>query len=225
MRGLATSGSPIARSPPQYPANFSSESSPDGEVQLPLHLCYEDFLIGAMKERWQVASSACSIAASRASELSINWFGGEPLAARKIVLRLSSHASRLCKEHGVILRGGLTTNAYLLNFDLFEELVSYDQRFFQITFDGWSEGHDTVRKLAGGGGTFDRIWRNLEATRGSAQDFDILIRMHVRRDNFGSIETLVDNVARTSGTTGAPGRFRASADLGGEGGKSVAAAA
>ncbi len=138
------------------------------------------------------------------------------------MLRLSSYAKRLCDEHDVVLRGGLTTNAYVLNFPLFEELVSYDQRFFQITFDGWEEGHNAVRKLAGGGATFDRIWSNLVATRASRQDFEILIRIHVRRDNHRSLETLLENIARTFGDDRRYNLdFEHLRDLGGEGGKSV----
>jgi len=185
--------------------------------------CYEDFMIGAMKESVQRGIERfLDQRVPELSQLSINWFGGEPLAARKIVLRLSSYAKCLCDKHGVALRGGLTTNAYVLNFPLFEELVSYDQRFFQVTFDGWEEGHNAVRKLAGGGATFDRIWSNLVATRASRQEFEILIRIHVRRDNHRSLDTLLENVARTFGNDRRYSLdFEHLRDLGGDGGKSV----
>ena len=185
--------------------------------------CYEDFLIGKMREPVQQGiERLMEKRIPELSELSISWFGGEPLAARDVVLRLSSHASRLCREHGVTLHGGLTTNAYVLNFALFEELLSYDQRFFQITLDGWGDSHDVVRRLANGGGTFARIWGNLEATRQSRENFTILIRVHVRRDNFVSVETLVENIARTFGDDPRYQLdFEHLRDLGGEGGKSV----
>lgn len=185
--------------------------------------CYEDFAIGRMKEPvLQGIERLMERRIPELTELSISWFGGEPLAARDVVLRLSSYAKKLCDEHGVALRGGLTTNAYVLNFQLFEELLSYDQRFFQITLDGWETDHDAVRKLANGGGTFDRIWRNLRATRESGEDFTILIRIHVRRDNHASVETLVDNIAQTFGTDPRYQLdFEHLRNLGGEGGKSV----
>jgi uncharacterized protein len=185
--------------------------------------CYEDFLIGKMKESVQLALERfMERRIPELAHLSIDWFGGEPLLAKKVVLRLASYASRLCNEHGVSLHGGMTTNAYLLVPELFEELLSYDQRFFQITLDGWEEAHDVLRRRADGGGTFDRIWANLLATRASAENFNILIRIHVRRDNHASLETLLDNIARSFG-----GDSRYSLDfehlrnLGGEGGKSV----
>jgi uncharacterized protein len=185
--------------------------------------CYEDFKIGKMKEAVIVGIERyMDRRIPELSKLSLSWFGGEPLIARDAVLRISAHASRLCKDYGVALEGGLTTNAYILDFDLFEELLSYDQRFFQITLDGWREGHDAVRRRAKGRPTFDRIWENLLATRGSRENFHIMIRVHVRRDNRSSLEALLDNIASAFG-----GDARYTLDfehlrnLGGEGGKSV----
>jgi len=185
--------------------------------------CYEDFAIGKMKE--PVLQGIERFLARRVpelTELATDWFGGEPLVARDVVLRLSSYASRLCKEQGVALRGGMTTNAYLLNFALFEELLSYDQRFFQVTLDGWERGHDVLRKLASGRGTFERIWDNLLATRASGQDFHIQIRIHVRRDNRESLETLLDRIAESFGNDPRYTLdFEHLRNLGGAGGKTV----
>lgn len=185
--------------------------------------CYEDFAIGKMKEPvLQGIERLMDRRIPDLSELSLSWFGGEPLAARDVVLRLSSYASRLCREYGVALQGGLTTNAYVLSYALFEELLSYDQRFFQITLDGWESGHDAVRKLANGGGTFERIWANLQATKRSTEPFTVLLRIHVRRDNYASVETLIENIARTFGAdTRYKLDFEHLRNLGGEGGKSV----
>jgi uncharacterized protein len=185
--------------------------------------CYEDFQIGKMKEPVQLALERfMALRIPELSHLSIDWFGGEPLVAKQVVLRLASFASRSCNDHGVTLHGGMTTNAYLLTPELFEELLSYDQRFFQITFDGWEQGHDVLRRLANGGGTFERIWGNLLATRASPEHFRILIRIHVRRDNYGSLEQLIDNLAQAfGGDSRYELDFEHLRNLGGEGGKSV----
>lgn len=185
--------------------------------------CYEDFMIGKMKE--PVVAGLERFMERRIPELShfsISWFGGEPLMAKNIVLRLAAHANRLCNDHGVALEGGMTTNGYVLDLGLFEELLSYNQRFFQITLDGWQDGHDAVRRRANGRGTFERIWENLAATRRSSENFHIMIRVHVRRDNRSSLETLLDNIASMLG--GDPRYtldFEHLRNLGGEGGKSV----
>lgn len=185
--------------------------------------CYEDFMIGKMKE--PVIAGIERFMERRIPELSqfsISWFGGEPLMAKNIVLRLAAQANRLCKDHGVALEGGMTTNGYVLDLALFEELLSHNQRFFQITFDGWQDGHDAVRRRANGRATFERIWENVTATRRSSENFHIMIRVHVRRDNRTSLEALLDNIASTLG--GDPRYtldFEHLRNLGGEGGKSV----
>lgn len=185
--------------------------------------CYEDFMIGKMREPVQQAIQR--FLDRRVPELrglSLTWFGGEPLVAKSVVLRLSSYASRLCREHDVQISGGITTNAYLLNFELFEELLSYGQRFFQITLDGWGDGHNAVRKLANGKGTFDRIWENLLAMRRSSENFEIQMRIHVRRENYESLETLLDHIADEFGDDR---RFTLDFEhlrnLGGEGGMTI----
>ena len=185
--------------------------------------CYEDFAIGRMKAPVQQAiERLMDRRIPELSTLSINWFGGEPLVARDVVLRLSRHASRLARENGVEFTGGLTTNAYLLDRALFEELVSYNQTFFQITVDGWEADHDVVRRLANGRGTFSRIWQNLQGIASSDLDCEILIRIHVRRDNYLSLETLVRNIATTFGRDPRFSLdFEHLRNLGGEGGKSV----
>lgn len=185
--------------------------------------CYEDFKIGQMSSEIQSSlEMLMSLRIPELDEMSINWFGGEPLAAQSVVLRLSAHANRLCDDHGVILSGGLTTNAYRLHFDLFEELVSYRQNFFQITLDGFGEVHDAVRKLANGKGSFQKIWDNLAQTKRSEKQFRVLIRIHVRRDNIDSLELLMAELGKTFG--GDPRYeldFEHLRNLGGEGGLTV----
>jgi len=185
--------------------------------------CYEDFKIGKMPE--VVQASIERFMDRRIPELShfaLHWFGGEPLVARNIVTRLSSYAHRLCEEFGISLSGSITTNAYLLEQSLFRELVSYRQRFFQITLDGCEEEHNAVRKLANGRGTFERIWSNLVATKKVEEEFTIQIRIHARRQNYMSLKALVRQLAQEFGRDGRYQLdFQHLRDLGGEGGKSI----
>ncbi|MFN7718556.1 MAG: radical SAM protein [Sphingomonadaceae bacterium] len=156
------------------------------------------------------------------ASLQLSWFGGEPLVAKDIVLRIASFAHRLCDVHGVSFSGGLTTNAYLLKKDLLEELLSFRQNFFQITLDGFGDIHDAVRKQAGGKGSFDRIWNNLLDARSVASHFSIQLRIHVRRDNVSTLPILMNELGRNFAKDK---RFTLDfehlRDLGGGGGKSV----
>src|SRR5580693_1893213 len=84
--------------------------------------CYEDFKVGRMSEGVQRGIELLLInRAPTLNLLNLSWFGGEPLLARDIVLRLSRHAFSLSKKYGFRLTGGLTTNGYLLNKELAAE--------------------------------------------------------------------------------------------------------
>lgn len=185
--------------------------------------CYEDFEIGKMSRGLQRGFE--KLLEKRIPDLkllSFSWFGGEPLLAKDVVLRLSRFAKQLCVENDVIFRGGLTTNAYLLDFELASQLLDANQNFFQVTLDGTAEQHNKLRRRADGEGTFNTIWRNLEAMLRLDGDFDCQIRLHLRRENIDDMTNLVREIARTFG---ADQRFRMDfqhlRDMGGEGGKSI----
>ncbi|MDB5431628.1 MAG: radical protein [Caulobacter sp.] len=196
---------------------------PTERCNLRCSYCYEDFAIGKMSEATQrgiellLARRVPGLVALR-----LSWFGGEPLMAKDVVLRLSEYAHVLCTEHGVRLDGGLTTNAVQLDLDLFRRLLAARQNFFQITLDGWGATHDAVRKHADGRGSFERIWHNLVAMRAVDETFEVVIRVHVRREN---IEAMPELMAQLGAHFGGDERFRLDfehvRDLGGVGGASV----
>lgn len=196
---------------------------PTEKCNLRCTYCYEDFKIGRMSE--VVQRSIELYLEQRIPQLNglrFSWFGGEPLVAKDVVLRLSRFAAGLSARNGVVFQGGLTTNAYHLDIQTFLELLACGQNFYQITLDGWREKHDEVRRFANGRGSFDRIWTNLIALKGVEADFEILLRIHVRRDNIDSLPLLIENVAEEFGCDR---RFRLDfehlRDLGGEGGKTI----
>lgn len=185
--------------------------------------CYEDFKIGKMSSA--VQSGIQKFLDRRVPELEqlrLSWFGGEPLLAKDVVLRIARHAFELCESYNVQFSGGLTTNAYLLSLPLAKELLALRQKSFQITLDGHGETHDVLRRRADGKGTFDVIWANLLALRSLDDRFDVSVRVHVRRDNLDNLAVLMDELAKAFKNDK---RFRLNfqhlRDLGGEGGKTI----
>lgn len=196
---------------------------PTEKCNLRCTYCYEDFAIGRMSETTQTAIER--LLERRVPDLELlelSWFGGEPLAAKDVVLRLSRFAHKLCTEHGVKFRGGMTTNAVQLSPDLLGSLLDCNQSFFQVTLDGWRSVHDEVRKYADGRGSFDQIWDNILAAKRLDMDFEFVLRIHVRRNN---IETLDEFMRELGAAIGDDDRFRLDfqhlRDLGGAGGKTV----
>jgi uncharacterized protein len=185
--------------------------------------CYEDFVLGRMSEATQRAiERLLERRIPELKQLSLSWFGGEPLVAKDVVLRIAAFAHRLCERCGTDFSGGLTTNGYLLRRELFEELVSLRQNFFQITLDGFGEAHDAVRKRAGGRGSFDRIWSNLLDMRSVNARFRINLRIHVRRERLDALPLLMKELGHAFADD--PRfvlEFEALKNLGGAGGKTV----
>lgn len=162
--------------------------------------CYEDFAIGAMKP--SVVSALKGFIDNRVQTLktlSLSWFGGEPLLAKRVVLDVGKHAYDQCRKLGVHMRGGLTTNGYLLSESTFLELHSIDHRYFQVTLDGTGKTHDLTRRRADGKGTFDQIWGNLVAIKSLDLEFLITLRVHVGPSNLDDLPTLIDMINDTFG--------------------------
>ncbi len=163
--------------------------------------CYEDFQNPRMSE--PVVRAIERFLRRRAPGLdflTLSWFGGEPLLAFDVIERIQSCArSQLEVRPGLEIRTSITTNGYLLSDDRFARLLELGVTRYQISLDGPRETHDRRRIQAGGRGTFDRIWANLQAARRSQGDFEILIRIHADRDNRSFLPGFLHRLAKTFG--------------------------
>lgn len=81
--------------------------------------------------------------------LSIAWFGGEPLLSFEVIERLSIKFIALAKQYGVSYTSSLTTNGYYLTDipNIIERLKECQIDSFQITLDGAPEDHNRIRHL------------------------------------------------------------------------------
>ena len=153
--------------------------------------CYESFRLKRM-EPWVVQGVKRLIGRRAAGlrALSISWFGGEPLLALDVMEDVLRHVGNLRREFPSLeFTSDATTNASLLTRPVLERLAALQVRRYQVTFDGPREFHDRKRVLAGGRGTFDRIWGNLLALKASQAAFSIMVRVHVDHENVEAIES------------------------------------
>lgn len=185
--------------------------------------CYEDFELGKMSETTQRAIERfLDKRVPELKQLNFAWFGGEPLVAKDVVLRLSRYAKKLCDLHDVEFRGHLTTNGYQLDVKLATDLIECGQRSYQITVDGWEDAHDVLRQRADGKGTFKRIWSNLIGLKKINTFFEVQVRIHVRRDNLQNLFILMEKFAiEFNGDARFTLDFQHLRDLGGEGGATI----
>ena len=163
--------------------------------------CYEDFQYKRMEP--SVVRGVKNLLSRRVPDLetlTISWFGGEPLLARNIMEEVLVHVRHLQDQHlSLQLSSDVTSNGYLLSRDLFERLLELGVLSYQISFDGSREWHDRKRVLAGGKGTYDRIWQNLLALRSVPGEFTIMVRLHADRDNAPSLPAFIDEYADAFG--------------------------
>ncbi|ENU93601.1 hypothetical protein F971_00859 [Acinetobacter vivianii] len=153
--------------------------------------CYEDFEVGKMLP--EVVDNVKKFINNRldvVDHLHLSWFGGEPLIAQDILLDIANHAFQESKKRNKKLTGSFTTNAYHLTVELAKQFHEINHNKYQISLDGYQEQHDKTRKLASGKGTFNKIWTNLINLKDSDIQFEILLRLHITRENFESMKVL-----------------------------------
>jgi uncharacterized protein len=138
--------------------------------------CYESFLRGTMSEEIQQAIERFVESHAQLDVMNLQWFGGEPLLARDVVLRITSAARRHSAAVGATFFSGATTNGYLLTPAVADAIIPAGVTSFQITLDGTEHDHDERRVGAAGEKTFATIMSNLRYLRDSSHEFTVMIR-------------------------------------------------
>lgn len=108
---------------------------------------------------WEVARMSVDLLfrESRDSkELSIIFFGGEPLLSWDVMRKVIEYSTNLANSMGKKMHYSITTNGVLLN----EEVLIFSQRYrlmFLLSLDGDKETHDLHRHFPNGKGTFEIV--------------------------------------------------------------------
>ncbi len=170
--------------------------------------CYEDFMKGAMKPDVinGIKKYISTSLDAQTEKLAIEWFGGEPLAAKHVILDLSEYFIEIAKKHDITYQASMTTNGYLLDSDTFSLLYELGIKSYQITIDGPPEIHNKRRPLRSGLETFQRVWENLTALQKTDKDFSVILRTNVDNDNYDRMKEWFSWLANTS--IGNDKRFR-----------------
>jgi uncharacterized protein len=122
--------------------------------------------------------------------LHVTWFGGEPLLAFDVVVKLCEALTALCSERNCAFIQSMITNGSLLD----EKKVAFLSRqknfqSIQITLDGPPETHDRRRPTVGNKPTFFRI---LENVKRAAEVLPISIRVNIDRTNYRDLDRFID---------------------------------
>lgn len=123
---------------------------------------------------WDIAQRAVDLLiknSRNSKELSIGFYGGEPLLEYQLIQKVV----RYSKEKAGIknLQFGMTTNGYMIT----DEMVDFFKKYgFSITisFDGPQHIHDKNRTLgANGKGTFQQVYKNMKKMKEKGLSFGI----------------------------------------------------
>ncbi len=155
--------------------------------------CYEKDNIKPVVMNDEVKNAIVEFVKSRIPfirNLSINWYGGEPLLAMDIIEELSRKFMEMCEENKVEYYASIVTNGFLLTPKIMDKLNELKVVSMQITLDGAAEDHDKRRCLKGGLPTFDRIIDNLVAVKDKIQE-PISIRINADRHNVDRVDNVV----------------------------------
>ena len=162
--------------------------------------CYETYKKGAMNELTQISLiSAVKKLMKEYKQLYVEWFGGEPLLEPEIIERLSYEFKKICADQKKPYYAGMTTNGYLLNYEMYQRMKKCNILEYQITLDGLKEYHDKTRVLFNGEPTYEKIINNLLEikSRDRSPVLKIMIRTNYTQESNakkGEWETILNDL-------------------------------
>lgn len=132
------------------------------------------------------------ITPQKTEELSVTWFGGEPLLAMPQITQLTEIlVNQVAKPQALQYSASMISNGYGLTPKVARKLVDLHVKSIQVTVDGTAEFHDLRRFRLGGHPTFDRIMQNVVDVH---EIIRISIRVNLDRSNKDSFIPLVNHL-------------------------------
>ncbi len=99
-------------------------------------------------------------------QLRVEYFGGEPLARKEVVVRTAEILSRAMAARGGGFSWHVITNGIALDRPFVDAMRPFGHGGVKVTLDGDKETHDQARVYRSGKGSFDEIFANLAAVAG-----------------------------------------------------------
>jgi uncharacterized protein len=153
--------------------------------------CYENPQSGKMNEATQRSLITWIMKqAENKKNISITWYGGEPLLAKDLVFALSEEIAGICEKNQVKFDVSMVSNGYLIDDEVIEQFKKMKLNSIQVTLDGPPDVHNSRRMLKfGAADTFNRILTNIKKLKQSKIRFTI--RINVDKENADRFEELL----------------------------------
>lgn len=146
------------------------------------HYCYENEL----RQRPMTDEVALDIgkflvkqAEKRGNQITINWFGGEPLCGSNAIRIISKHL----KDNDISFNSSMITNGYLISeFPIKEIRREWNLTSCQITLDGTKENYQKIKNFKNKDeNAYERVLNNIETFLENG--IFTTIRLNVGKDN------------------------------------------
>ena len=174
---------------------------PTANCQLGCHYCAQEHSKNNMNNDVYARTLervTSKLESKKFKNLSVTWYGGEPLNALSQLKKISTGIIELFKINNVEYDGSIITNGLSLKPNIFKDLyLNHNVLHYQITLDGTAEHHDKRRITKKGEHTFNIIFKNiidiinLDCYQEKVKE-PILIRTNIDKTNLNSIKDLVD---------------------------------
>jgi uncharacterized protein len=152
--------------------------------------------LSAADQRTFLERTERKLAEGQYRELSIGWFGAEPLLGLSVIRDLSPRLIEMANRHSCAYSSRMVTNGAALSPEIASELVQQHRiAAAEITLDGLGTLHDAKRPMKSGAPTFDRIFANLRAVAAADSGLAITIRCNVDRNNAEGVPRLIEALA------------------------------
>lgn len=162
--------------------------------------CYESHLHGSVMDS-NVYDSIKQLIENRLLSdsvkiFSLSFFGGEPmLRYNDIVGPLIEYSSELCQKREIEFNIHFTTNGYLINDHIIEQLKG-KKCALQITLDGYRASHDKTRFSALGRGSYDKIISNI--IKLAENQLRVAVRINYTKDNIADSTKIIEDLLKVS---------------------------
>jgi uncharacterized protein len=107
-------------------------------------------------------------------DLTLGFFGGEPLLEPALATRLADYACDRAAEEGALVTFCLTTNGTVSN-PLAWHLMMREDLALAVSFDGLPELHDRHRRLVGGGATSAHVLTTMRWLLDAGKEFRVAV--------------------------------------------------
>lgn len=122
--------------------------------------------------------------------ISIVWYGGEPMLDFGSIKALTFEFQNICKSNGVHYTASMISNGYAFSEDSIKELDNLLIASVQITVDGMKSIHESRRPMGSGEASFECIVENMVAIHQNTNT-EVHLRINVDKDNIQSAYELV----------------------------------